>query len=429
MIRRIIFVLIMSFVAVSSYAAEIDKVLVVVNDNVITESEFNQTLARIKSDLKARGGEAPPEAELRKQVLNRMILQEIERQLAKRQGIKVSEQDLKNAMADIARRNNLKPDQLKPVLEKEGIDYDLLRDNIRTQMLSQRLAERQVARDVVVTDDEVDAYLSQPRAKSSHKRTRYNISHILFRVPSSASSDRVDEVRKKAEEVRRKIMNGMPFDEAAKSYSQADDALDGGSLGWRAPSQLPDLFLNALNKIDKGQVTELIRSPAGFHLLRLNDVEGGGPQEVTQYKVRHILIRTDEFTSVKEATQRLEKIRQRILNGEDFGEMALAHSDDTVSSVQGGELGWISPGDTVRPFEEAVEKLKVGQISEPVKTPYGVHIIQLEDTRQARPKDMDRSNARRHLRAIKTQEKMEEWRDKLRDQAYVKIVNPVSPDT
>ena len=184
-----------------------------------------------------------------------------------------------------------------------------------------------------------------------------------------------------------------------------------------------------MNEIDKGQVTQVIQSPAGFHILKLNDVEGGGPQEVTQYKVRHILIRTDEFTSVKEATQRLEKIRERILNGENFADMALAHSDDTVSSVQGGELGWISPGDTVRPFEDAVEKLKVGEISKPVKTPYGVHIIQLEDTRQAKPKDMDRSIARRQLRAIKTDEKMQEWRDRLRDQAYVKIVNPVSPDT
>jgi len=429
MIRRIVLVLIASLVAVSAYAAEIDKVLVVVNDNVITESEFQQTLTRIRSDLKARGGQAPPEAVLRKQVLNRMILQEIERQLAKRAGIKVSEQDLNNAMADIAKRNNLKPDQLKPTLEKEGMDYDLLRDNIRAQMLSQRLAERQVARDVVVTDDEVDAYLSQPRAKSSQKRTRYNISHILFSVSSSAGSNTVDEVRKKAEEVRQKIIGGMAFDEAAKSYSQADDALEGGKLGWRAPSQLPDLFLNALNKIDKGQVTQVIQSPAGFHILRLNDVEGSGPQEVTQYKVRHILIRTDEFTSVKEATQRLEKIRERILNGENFADMALAHSDDTVSSIKGGELGWLSPGDTVRPFEEAVEKLKVGEISEPVRTPYGVHIIQLEDTRQAKPKDMDRSIARRQLRAIKTDEKMQEWRDRLRDQAYVKIVNPVSPDT
>ena len=429
MIRRTVFLLLASLVAISAYAAEIDKVLVVVNNNVITESEFQQTFSRIKADLIARGGEAPPDAEFKKRVLNHMILQEIERQLAKRAGIKVSDADVNDALADIARQNNLKPDQLKPALEKEGMDYGLLRDNIRTEILTRRLAERQVSRDVIVTDDEVNAYLQQPRAKQTLKRTRYNISHILFNVSPSDSPTRIKEIQKRAEDVRRKIVNGMDFKEAAISYSQADDALDGGDLGWRAPSQLPDLFVDALNKIGKGQVTEVLQSPNGFHILKLNDVEGGVPQEVTQYKVRHILIRTDAFTSVKEATERLEKIRARILNGENFGQMALAHSDDTVSSVQGGELGWISPGDTVRPFEQAVEKLEVGEISQPVRTPYGVHIIQLEAKRKAKPADMDRSIARRQLRAIKTQEKMQEWTERVRDQAYVKIVNPVAPDT
>lgn len=411
--------------ALGVQAADIDKVLVVVNDDVITESEFQQTLARIKSDLRARGGELPPEEEIRQRVLDRMILQEIQLQMAERAGIQVSEAELDNTMQGIADRNELTLDQLRAAMEQEGMDYELLRENIRSQMITQRLAERQVARDVVVTDEEVDAFLSQPRAERSGERTRYNISHILFTVSESASEARIRRVREQAVDVHRRIINGMDFEQAAMTYSQADDAMDGGQVGWRAPSQLPELFLNALNSTAKGEVTEVLRSPNGFHILKLNDAEGSEPEQVTQHKVRHILLRTDEFTSVEEAAQRLEQIRERIVNGEDFSELALAHSDDTVSSVEGGELGWLSPGDVVRPFEQAVEQLEVGEISQPVRTPYGVHIIQLMDTRTATPSDMDRSIARRQLRAIKTEEKMQEWQDRLRDQAYVKIVNPV----
>lgn len=426
MIRSIVYLIIASIFTLAANAGEIDKVLVVVNDDVITESEFEQTLSRIKSDLSARDGEMPPEDQLKQRVLDRMILQEVQLQLAERAGIEVTETDVDSAMADIAQRNNLTVDQLRVAMRQEGIDYDLLRDNIKTQMITQRLAESRVARDVVVTDEEVEAFLSQPRAQtSSQQRSRYNISHILFNVPESASEAKVTSIREKAVEVRRKVASGMDFAQAAVSYSESDDAIQGGELGWRTPSQLPDLFLDELNRVRAGQVTEVIRSPNGFHILKLNEAEGGEPLEVTQYKVRHILVRTDEFTSVQEAAQRLQQIRERIQNGEDFSELALAHSDDTVSSVEGGELGWLSPGDTVRPFEDAVSGLEVGEVSNPVRTPYGVHIIQLMDTRTAKPTEMDRAIARRQLRAIKTEDKLQEWRDRLRDQAYVKIINPV----
>lgn len=412
---------------VGARADEIDKVIAVVDDNVITESEFDQRLARIKSELAARGGDAPPEEQLKEQVLDRMILEEIQLQRAERAGISVSSRELDEAMRDIARRNNLSLEELRAAMQREGIDYQLLRENIRAQMIAQRLAEREVAREVVVTEEEVDAFLSQPRAKraGAEARTRYNISHILLNVSQSYDQARINSMRKKAETIVERIRGGMGFEQAAITYSQAEDALDGGRLGWRVPSQLPDLFLDALNRINPGEITDVIRSPNGFHILKLNEVEGGEPRRVTQYKVRHILIRTDEFTSPQEAAQRLEQLRERIVNGEDFGELALAHSDDTVSSVEGGELGWMSPGDTVRPFEQAVEELEVGEVSRPVRTPYGVHVIELMDTRSAEQTEMERANARRQLRAIKTEEKMEEWRNRLRDEAYVKIVNPV----
>jgi len=423
MIRRILILVLACSTVLGARADEIDKVLVVVNDSVITESEFQQNLARIKSDLQARGGSLPPEQQIKERVLDRMILQEIQLQKARQAGIEVSEEELDQTMRQIASRNDLTPQQLRRAMEQEGMDYELLRQNIRSQIITQRLAERQVARDVVVTDEEVEAFMSQPRARKSGERTRYNISHILFNVAPSDSDARIKQIRDRAIDAHRRIINGLDFEQAARTFSEADDAIEGGAVGWRAPSQLPDLFLNALNRTGKGEVTEVLRSPNGFHILKLNDAEGSAPEEVTQYKVRHILLRTDEFTLAEEAAQRLEQIRNRIVNGEDFGELALAHSDDTVSSVEGGELGWLSPGDVVRPFEEAVETLEEGEVSRPVRTPYGVHIIQLMDTRNATPSDMDRSIARRQLRAIKTEEKMQEWRDRLRDQAYVKIVN------
>lgn len=431
MIRSILYLALLSITCLASLsnpdvrAAEIDKVLVVVNDGVITESEFQQTLTRIRTDLAARGGEMPPEGEIRQRVLDRMILQKIQLQLAERAGIRVSESELDATMEDIAKRNRLTMEELRAAMKREGIDYDLLREEIRNQLTTRYLAERQVGRAVVVTDEEVENFLAQPRARSSQSRTRYNISHILLNVSDSDSQERIEQLRNKAVEVRAKILNGMDFQQAAISFSQASDALDGGNLGWRAPSQLPEVFLDALNQINVGEITQVIRSPNGFHILRLEDVEGDAPQEVTQFNVRHILVRTDEFTSEQEAARRLNQIRNRILNGEDFGELALAHSDDTLSSVQGGNLGWISPGDTVLPFEEAVQKLSVGDVSPPVRTPYGIHIIQLLDTRKAKPTEMDRAIARRQLRAIKTEERMQEWQDRLRDQAYVKIINPV----
>ncbi len=425
MIRHILTLVLVSAFTLAAQAAEIDKVLVVVNDDVITEGEFQQTLTRIKSDMRARGGDLPPEEQIKQRVLDRMILQKIQVQRAERAGIEVSEAELDSTMEEIASRNDLTPQQLRAAMEQEGMDYSLLRENIRSQLITQRLAERQVARDVVVTDEEVEAFLSQPGAERSGERTRYNISHILFPVPDSASEASIRSARQNAVAVHRRIREGLDFEQAAMTYSAAEDGLEGGRIGWRAPSQLPDLFLEALNRIDAGEITDVIRSPNGFHILRLNEVEGSAPREVTQYRVRHILLRTDEFTSVEEAAQRLQQIRERIVNGEDFNELALAHSDDTVSSVQGGDLGWLSPGDVVRPFEQAVETLEVGEISQPVRTPYGVHIIQLMETRTATPSDMDRAIARRQLRAIKTEEKLEEWRNRLRDEAYVRIVNPV----
>jgi len=428
MIRSIVIGLIaLAPLSLPAQAQEIDKVIAVVDESVITQSEFEQRLSRIRAEVAARGGPAPSERQLKEQVLDRMILEKIQLQRAERAGITIAESELDETMRGIARRNNMTLDQLRRTMESEGINYQLLRENIRAQMVGQRLAERQVARDIVVTDEEVDAFLSQPRAKraSAQGRTRYNLSHILFHVSSVNDEAQIKRQREKARLIVDRIRDGMPFEQAAITYSEADDAVQGGELGWRTAPQLPDLFLDALDGIDPGEVTDVIRSPNGFHILKLNEVEGSEPPQITQYKVRHILIRTDEFTSPEEAAQRLEQVRERIVGGAEFEELALAHSDDTLSSIRGGELGWIAPGDTVRPFEQAIERLDAGQVSGPVRTPYGVHLIELMDTRTARPTEMERANARRQLRAIKTEEKLREWRDRLRDEAYVKIVNPV----
>lgn len=402
------------------FAADIDKVLAIVNDDVITANEFGESMKRVVAEFRRRGGDIPPENLLEQEVLDRMILEKIQLQLAEARGIDISQAEIDASLATIAQSNGMSVAQLRGVMEQDGIDFSLMRQNIKEQMIIQRLIESQVTRRVVVTDEEVNSFLNSPLVREN--RAQYDVSHILLNVSSGADQASVNSIRARAQEIRDKIVNGMDFSEAARVYSEAGDASNGGSLGWRTADQLPALFVTALDTIGSGEMTPVIQSPNGFHIIKLNDVRGQFETEVTQTQARHILIRTDEFTSSGEAEDRLLKIRERIVNGADFAELALAHSDDTVSSVRGGDLGWLSPGDTVRPFELAMEQLEIGAVSEPVLSPYGVHIIQVNDRRKAKPTETGRSNARRQLRVIKTEEKMQEWIDRIRDGAYIKIL-------
>lgn len=401
--------------------SEIDRVLVIVNDEVITESEFRERYRGVLRDLASRGGEPPPRDLLRRQVLERMINDRIQLQVAKRLGITVSDEMVEEALRNVARGNRMSVEELQTKVASEGLTFDSLREHFRQQLTIRSLLEREIQARVDVTDEELEAFLASQASQTPG--AEYNVSHILIRLPKSATGEEIEAARARAEEVLQELRDGLDFRKAILSYSQANDALEGGNLGWRKPGQLPALFLDALEPLKPGEFTDILRSPNGFHILHLNDVRGASGAVVSETHARHILIKTDAFISVQEAVRRLQEIRNRIENGEDFAELARAHSDDTVSSVNGGDLGWVQPGETIRPFESTMDDLQVGELSQPVRTPYGVHLIQVLDRRKTKVgEEFDRNKARQELRARKAEERYEQWLRQLRDESYVKLV-------
>ncbi len=414
-------VLALSAMPTMSMAVDIDRILVIVNDDVITEAEFEDRFLGIMRELRQRSDELPPRRVVEEQVLERMITDKIQLQVANRLGISVGDDAVDDAVRTIAANNRMDVAELREALAREGASYTGLRDSVKSQLIIRRLVEREVASRVTVTDEEIDNFLRTQGAGAAKRE--YDVSHILVRVPEAATPDAIEAARTRAEEVIARIRDGMEFEQAVITYSQAQDALEGGRLGWRQPGQLPGLFVEALDALKVGEITDVLRSPNGFHILKLNDLRGVGSSAITKTHARHILIKTDEFISLQEAERRLLQLRERLMNGEDFTELARAHSDDTVTSVAGGDIGWTGPGETVPQFEAAMDKLQIGEISQPVRTPFGLHLIEVLDRRQEQVGDeLDRNNARQQLRARKAEERYEQWLRQLRDESYVEVL-------
>jgi len=410
-----------SLLTLQAQAADIDRVLVIVNDEVITESEFAERLRGVLRDLNSREGSLPDRELLQRQVLERMINDRIQMQIASRLGVTVTDQMLDAAMQSIAKNNGLTIPELQEKVRKEGLTFDSLREHVRQQMTIRSLVEREIHARVDVSDEEVEAFLASNGGQASPRE--YNVSHILIRLPKSATGDEIDKARSSAEEVLQKLRKGLEFRKAVLSYSQANDALEGGNLGWRKPGQLPALFLDALKPLKTGEFTDILRSPNGFHILYVNALRGETGGKIAETHVRHILIKTDAFISNAEAIRRLQDIHDRIVSGEDFAELAKAHSDDPLSSANGGDLGWVQQGETVRAFEAVMNALPINQLSEPVTTPYGVHLVQVLERRvRDMGEQFDQNKARQQLRARKAEERYEQWLRQLRDESYVKLV-------
>ncbi len=401
--------------------ATIDRIVVIVNDDVITESEFNRQVSNVVSDLRARNAKLPPEDVLRKQVLERMINDKIQLQVAERTGIDVPEVIVDDAVRSLAERNNLTVDQLEQLLARDGVPLSSFRDNVKTQLTIRRLVEREIASRVTVSDDEIDSFL-ETQASEGGSVGEFDVSHILIRVSEGAGDAEREAAKQRADRLLEELRSGLDFEQAAVANSNAPDALDGGHLGWRQPGQLPKLFLASLSELEPGQVSDVLRSPNGFHILKLNDLRGRRSDNIEQTRARHILVAVDDFISPAEARARLLQIRERIQSGEDFAELAQAHSGDPVSSAKGGDLGWLAPGDTVRPFEQVMDSLEVGEISDPVRTPFGMHIIQvLERRTQEMGEELVRNDAREQIRARKSDERYARWLRQLRDESYVEL--------
>ena len=398
----------------------VDRIVAVVNNEVITQFELSERVGRILKELAQRGTPLPPRDQLERQVLERMILDKVQLQLARDTGLRVDDLDLDKTIARIAEGNNISLTEFRTRLERDGIAFDKFREDVRTEIVLSRLREREVDNKITVAESEIDNFLADQGAAAKGAPVEYNVAHILLRVPEQARPDQLEQQRSRALEVVKQLRGGADFAQVAAVYSDAPDALRGGAMGWRSQDRLPELFVEALAKLQPGDVSDVLRSPAGFHVLKLLDRRGASAlSEVEQFHVRHILVRTNELVSEADARRKLTQLRERIANGADFGELARLHSDD-ASASRGGDLGWIYPGDTVPEFERAFMHLKDGEVSEPVKTPFGWHLIQVLEHRTADASaERKRLDARKILRERKSDEAYQEWLRQLRDRAYV----------
>jgi peptidyl-prolyl cis-trans isomerase SurA len=398
----------------------LDRVAAIVNDGVVLNSELDAQIESVSERLRAQKLELPPQNILRQQVLERLVVQEIQLQHATRAGVKISDETLNNALLDIAKRNNLTLSQLPQALAAQGIDYATYREEMRKEITLTLLRQRDVLQRIAVTPREIDQYLDK-QARTPSEHNEYNVSHILIAVSQEAGAAQLDQAAKRAAEVYERAKNGEDFAKLAVAYSNSQTALEGGALGWRKGSELPTFLSDVIAKLKPGEVSEPLRTPTGYHIIRLNDERGGTQQTVIdQVHVRHILMKTNELADDATVKLKLNALRERALKGEDFAGLAQTASEDPGSAAEGGDLGWAGPGSFVPEFEKAVAGLKDGEISEPVHTQYGWHIIQLLGHRRYDNTDeMKRHQAMDAIRAGKADEETELWLRRLRDEAYV----------
>ena len=412
-----------SWTAAAQSVMPVDRIVAVVNKEVITATELGEAVEMAQRQLRRQGTPLPERSLLERQMLERLILDKAQVQLARDKGIRVDELQLDRAVQRVAQNNNMNLADFRRALERDKVNFQEWREELREQILLNRLREREVDDRIQVSDTEIDLFLAEMQGKPD-TRAEYQISHILVRVPEQATPERVEAARARAQKALAEARAGADFASLAASYSDAPDALQGGALGWRNHDRLPQLFSGALAAMKPGDTSEILRSPAGFHVLKLTDRRGAvlSDAPVAQTRLRHILIRTSETLSEGEALRRLSDLRERIVNGgADFAEMARVHSGD-ATAARGGELDWVYPGDTVPDFERAYQDLQPGEISPPVRTPFGYHLIQVLERRSAdMSQERKRLQARQALRERKADEAYQEWLRQLRDQIYVEL--------
>jgi len=405
-----------------SHIVPVDRIVAVVNDEVITQNDLNERVILLTKQLQRQGTQLPPSDVLSRQILERMINDLLQVQLAKETGIKIDDATLDRTIERIAQENNLPMTDFRAALEKDGVKYPRFREDIRSEITLARLREREVEKDIVVTDAEVETELARA-AKEASSDAEFNLAHVLVLVPPQATPDQIEQRRRKALLALSELRRGANFAQVAATYSDAPDALQGGTLGWRPAARLPALFLEVIEKLNPNEVSDILRSPNGFHIVKLLEkrgkaatAAGGGVQ---QTHVRHILLRAREGLSSSEARNRLAQLRERILGGADFGEVAKQQSEDSSAS-KGGDLGWVAPGDTVQEFERVMNTLRDKEVSQPVQTPFGWHLVQVLERRSDElSEDRKKAAARNAIRQRKADEAFQDWLRQSRDRAFV----------
>ncbi len=432
---RIIFIVSFSYAAVAAptqaepqqdrrqdnEVAKMDRIVAIVDQTVVTENELVDRIRTVSAQLEKQGTQLPPQEALKKQILERLINDRLQLQFAAQTGLRVDDSQLEKTIERIAEQNKLALPDFKAALEAEGISYRKFREDIRTEIILARLREREVDNRINVTEAEIDNFLTTQSSRGGIQ-DEFEIAHILIRTPEESSPEELQKLRSKAEGALKQLQDGTDFGQVSASFSDAPNALEGGSLGWKTSTQIPALFLEALKPIQVGQLTPVLRSPNGFHILKMLHRRGGSSVlMVDQTHARHILVKLSEVVSEADGKHRLDTIKERLDNGKDFAEMARQYSED-ASAANGGDLGWLNPGETVPQFEKAMAALRAGEISEPIRSPFGWHIIQvLERRKQDMTKEAARLKARQEIRARKGEEAYQDWVRELRDRAYVEI--------
>lgn len=407
--------------ALAADVVKMDRIVAIVDQTVITEQELESRITSLSAQLRKQGTELPEESILRKQILERLISDALQLQYAAQTGIKVDDVQLDKTIERIAEQNKMTIRQFHDALNQDGISIRKFRADIRNEIIIARLREREVESRVNVSESEIDNYLTT-QASSNQNQDEYEISHILIRVPDDAAPEDVQKAKSKVDEVLAALESGTSFAKVSASFSDAPNALEGGNIGWKSSAQVPTLFLDALKSMQKGDVSAALRSPNGFHILKVTDKRGGSsPLIIEQTHARHILIKLSEIMSEKDAKQKMDGIKERLDNGEKFEVLARQFSEDGTAS-NGGDLGWVNPGDTVPQFEKAMNSLKPDEISEPVLSPFGWHVIQvLERRKQDMSKEAARLKARQEIRSRKADEAYQDWIRELRDRAFVEL--------
>jgi peptidyl-prolyl cis-trans isomerase SurA len=397
----------------------LDRIVAVVNNDVITYGELNDQLNVVQRNLQKQGTALPPLEALQKQLLERMINDLVQVQEAKETGVRVDDATLDKTLQRIADENNVSMTNFRELLEKDGIQWQKFREDIRNQVVMSRLREREVEGNIAVTEAEVDTQLAL-ESRDQNTDQEYRLAHILVLVPEQATTAQIEVRRKRALQALSELRKGAEFAQISAQFSDAPDALQGGNLGWRQANRMPAIFLEAMNTLKPGETSDILRSPNGFHIVKLLDKRGkNAAPSIQQSKARHILIRNKEGLTEDEARTRLQRLRERIVGGADFAELAKVHSDDPSSS-KGGDLGWISPGDTVPEFERVMNQLKDNELSQPFQSPFGWHILQVQERRnEGLSEDRKRAAARNAIRGRKADEAYTDWLRQTRDRAFV----------
>ena len=397
----------------------LDRVIAVVNDEALTQWDVREQKRIVLDQLKASSIAPPSSDVLDKQVLERLITERALLQFAKETGIRVDDTAVERTILRIAEENKLSPEEFRKVLEREKIPYTNYREDIRRQILMQRVREREVESKIQVSEAEVDNYLATVASQAGGER-EFLLSHIYVTVPEQASAEQIDTRRRRAEDALAQVKGGKDFAEVAAAFSDAPDATTGGSLGWRTPARLPSVFADVTQKMKPGEVSTVLRSPAGFHIVKVVELRSrDAPAVVDQTHARHLLVKVNEATSETDGRTKIDRLRERIGGGAKLEDLARVNSED-ASSAKGGDLGWVSPGDTVIEFERAMDKLAPNEVSAPVRTPFGWHLIQvIERRKQDITQEKRRDQARRALRERKSEEQFQEFVRTMRDRAYV----------